>query len=86
MVGGGALEKRWGFLSEGDIMTKFLSRLNQDEQGSVKVEYLLIIAAITLPILGLLIWYRNDISNWLKSGWDAIRGRGVTNPDQQLLN
>jgi Flp pilus assembly pilin Flp len=67
-------------------MRKLLSRLNRDEQGSVKVEYLLIIAAIVLPLLGILIWYRNDISNWLQTNWAAIRGRGNPNPDNQVLN
>jgi Flp pilus assembly pilin Flp len=67
-------------------LIQLLKRLNKDETGSVKVEYLLIIAAIVLPLLGILIWYRNNITTWLQSGWAAVSGRGVTNPDNQLTN
>lgn len=46
-----------------------LGRLHRDEGGAEMLETLLIIAAIVLPLLGLLIWFRNDIGNWVRSIW-----------------
>ena len=36
-------------------------------------EHLLIIAAIVLPLLGALLWFRKDITRWVKDLWDRIR-------------
>jgi Flp pilus assembly pilin Flp len=61
-----------------------LKRLEQDETGAQGLELLLIIAAIVLPLLGVLIWFRNDIMGWVKEIWDTARGKGeevdVENP------
>ncbi len=53
---------------------KLIKRLHRDEGGAEGLEKLLIIAAIVLPLLGALIWFRNDIGNWAKSLWDSIKG------------
>ena len=52
-----------------------LKRLHKDEQGAEGLEKLLLIAAIVLPLLGALIWFRNDIGSWAKNLWQDIRGQ-----------
>ncbi len=50
-----------------------LVRLHRDEGGAEGLEKLLILAAVVLPLLGLLIWFRNEIKDWVKDMWDAER-------------
>lgn len=65
-------------------MFELLKRLHRDERGAEGLEKLLIISAIVLPLLGVLIWFRNDIKDWLKEKWDEARGKdkevNVSNP------
>jgi Flp pilus assembly pilin Flp len=60
-----------------------LKALHRDEQGADMVEYILIIAAFALPMVGVLYWFRNDISQWAKAAWESIKGgqTGATDPD-----
>jgi Flp pilus assembly pilin Flp len=58
-----------------------LKRLHQDERGAEGLEKLLIICAIVLPLLGALIWYRNDLKDWVKGLWTDARGYSETNGD-----
>lgn len=51
-----------------------LKRLHGDEGGAEGLEKLLIIAAIVLPLLGLLIVFRRSVGNWVVGLWDQIRG------------
>jgi Flp pilus assembly pilin Flp len=48
--------------------------IHEDEQGANMVEYVLIIAAVALPILAIVLIYRNDIMEWVKEQWDKVRG------------
>jgi len=48
--------------------------LYRDEQGANMVEYILIIAAVALPLLAVVLWYRNEISEWASEKWNDIRG------------
>jgi len=61
-----------------------LARLHKDERGVEGVELLLIIAAIALPLLAILIYFRNDLKEWVKGVWDRVRGKSdeldVDNP------
>jgi Flp pilus assembly pilin Flp len=50
-----------------------LKRLHRDERGAEGLEKLLIICAIVLPLLGALIWYRNDLKDWVKGLWTDAR-------------
>lgn len=52
---------------------RLLARLHADEQGAEGLEKLLIIAAIVIPLLGLLIVFRNELTEWVRGGWDDIR-------------
>jgi len=56
-----------------------LLALHRDEQGADMVEYILIIAAVGLPLLAVILWFWHDISKVAKSWWDAIKGSGTGN-------
>jgi Flp pilus assembly pilin Flp len=56
-----------------------LKRLERDETGSQGLEMLLIIAAIMLPLLGLLIIFRNEVREWVVEIWKKIIGEAKKN-------
>ena len=47
-------------------MGRAVQRLHRDEQGAEGLEKILIIGAIVLPLLALLIVFRNEITIWVK--------------------
>jgi len=51
----------------------FMSRLYRDERGAEGLEKLLIIAAIVLPLLGILIFAREWISEWVGTEANEVR-------------
>jgi len=53
---------------------KTLSALHNDEQGADMVEYILIVAAVGLPLLAVIIWFWQDISRAVDDWWGQIRG------------
>ena len=53
-----------------------LGALHRDEQGADLVEYILIIAAIALPLLGVIIWFRKDLARWIGEVYEDIKGGG----------
>ncbi|MEX2673002.1 MAG: hypothetical protein WD294_12930 [Phycisphaeraceae bacterium] len=55
-------------------MLTLLRRLHRDERGAEGLEKLLIVAAVVLPLLGLLIYFRDYITDWV--GGEAVRIRG----------
>jgi Flp pilus assembly pilin Flp len=44
-----------------------------DEQGATFVEYILIVAAIALPLLGLLIIFREELWDLVARQWDDVQ-------------
>ena len=56
-------------------MWNVLKRLHRDERGAEGLEKLLIIAAIVLPLLGLLIVFRQKIGEWASNMWNTISGQ-----------
>lgn len=50
-------------------------QLHRDERGAEGLEKLLIIAAIVLPLLGLLIVFRQKIGEWASNMWNQISGQ-----------
>jgi hypothetical protein len=50
-----------------DILTRALA------EG---LEKILILAAVALPLLGLLIYFRNELSEWLQRIWGSEKTRG----------
>ena len=51
---------------------KSLVWLHRSEQGAEGIEKLLILAAIVVPILIVLIAFRNTISTWVNSQWSTM--------------
>jgi len=50
-----------------------LLALHRDERGADMVEYILIIAAIALPLLGVIIWFWKDIKEWMKGLYGQVQ-------------
>jgi Flp pilus assembly pilin Flp len=66
-------------------MLNWISRkakaLHSDEQGADMVEYVLIVAAVALPLLAVIIWFWKDISIWIGEVYTNIRsGNADTDP------
>lgn len=61
------------FLTRGKTL---LTQLHRDERGAEGLEKLLIIAAIVLPLLGLLIVFRQRIGTWVDDTWIEVKGEG----------
>jgi Flp pilus assembly pilin Flp len=58
-----------------------MGRMHRDEKGADLVEYVLIIAAIALPVLGIVIWFKDEIAEMIGGAWDDIEGGdGGTDP------
>lgn len=53
--------------------------VHEDEQGAEGAEKVLIIAAIVLPILALLLFFKDAIKDWLKSQWESVKDNDSTN-------
>jgi len=51
-----------------------LKQLHADERGAEGLEKLLIVAAVILPLLGLLIFFRDEIKAWVIEIWERARG------------
>ena len=43
------------------------------EKGAEGLEKLLIIGAIVIPLLGALIFFRNEISEWVSGAWSDVQ-------------
>ena len=54
-----------------------LARLHNDQQGAALIEYILIIAAIALPLLGLIVWFKDDILEWVGDAYEDATGRDL---------
>ena len=60
----------------------FIKRLARDERGAEGLEKLLIIGAIVLPLLGLLLVFREKITEWLQGAWTDVQDDAENyNPD-----
>ena len=61
---------------------RILKRLHKDEQGADLIEYILIVAAVALPLLGVIIWYRKDIAEWIQGSYEEVKsGEGTQTGD-----
>lgn len=52
---------------------RVLTTLHRDERGAEGLEKLLIVAAIVLPLLGLLILFRQSLGDWVLGEWEDVR-------------
>lgn len=66
-------------------LMNLLKRLHRCEQGAEGLEKILILAAIVIPLLGVLIFFRGRITELVSEAWENMTGKGdVTdqvNPD-----
>lgn len=53
--------------------TKQLKKFWADEQGAEGMEKLLIVGVIILPLLGILIWFKDDITEWVQGIWGEVQ-------------
>jgi Flp pilus assembly pilin Flp len=62
-------------------MKKWIKALHRDEKGADMVEYVLIVAAVALPLLAVIIWFWKDISLWVGEVYAEVRaGTAETDP------
>ena len=54
-------------------MLNQLRRLHKSEQGAEGLEKLLIIGAIVLPLLGILIYFKAEIGEWVNGIWGDVK-------------
>ncbi len=50
-------------------------KLVKEDRGAEGLEKLLIVAAVVLPLLGVLLFFKTQITDWLKSNWSEIKER-----------
>lgn len=60
-------------MSKLSVIKAEIARFLREDRGAEGAEKLLIIGAIVLPILGLLIVFRNNISEWVKNMWGDVK-------------
>ncbi len=51
-----------------------LIRLYRCEKGAEGLEKLLIIGAIVIPLLGILVYFRGALSDWVGTMWNSVVG------------
>lgn len=61
-------------------LSNLARRLHRDERGAEGLEKLLIVAAVVLPLLGVLVFFRNEISVWVNDKWGTVRNAGEADP------
>ena len=49
-----------------------LRALHRDEGGADMVEYILLIAIIALPLLAILLIFKDKIKQWVNDYWDSV--------------
>jgi len=52
-----------------------LKALHRDERGVDMVEYILIVAAIALPLLGFVVYFWGEIKKWTLDLWGELTGK-----------
>lgn len=58
-----------------NTMKSTLIKLYRDERGAEGLEKLLIIAAIVLPLLAVLLFFGDEIVEWLTDRWNDLQGQ-----------
>lgn len=58
-----------------------LGALHRDERGADMIEYILVVAAVALPLLAVVIYFWKDISVFAKGLWTDAKGRKGLDPE-----
>ena len=66
--------KRIDALAQSRIV-RIAKQLHRDDRGAEGLEKLLIIAAIVIPLLGVLLIFRSAIQDWVTSSWEDMTGQ-----------
>ncbi len=53
---------------------RLLGALHRDERGEIPVGPILIIGLIVIPLVIVLISFRDELTDWLKEQWDRVIG------------
>ena len=61
-------------------LKKALLAFHRDEQGADMIEYILIVAAVALPLIAIMIWFKDDISKWAAEAWDNAKAGQSQDP------
>lgn len=61
-----------------------VSRFVHEEKGAEGIEKLLIIAAVALPMLGILIVFRGAITDFITARWEEVVGDESTAPTPNI--
>jgi Flp pilus assembly pilin Flp len=61
-----------GIRATGRDLKHLLLRLHRDDRGAEALEKLLIVAVVVLPLLGALIFFRDEINSWVGGEWDDV--------------
>lgn len=59
--------------SQGNKLSGLLKRMHQDEGGAQMLEWILILGAVVVPLLGALIWFRKDIGSWVSGQYEEVK-------------
>jgi Flp pilus assembly pilin Flp len=57
---------------------KRFKAVHRDERGADTVEYILLIAIIALPLLGLILVFKEKIYAWVNDLWERITGQACS--------
>ncbi|MBS3821207.1 MAG: Flp family type IVb pilin [Planctomycetes bacterium] len=57
-----------------------LGRLHRDERGADMVEYALIVLAIALPLIGVIIVFRDELWELITGQWEDVQDDYEMNP------
>ena len=64
------------------MIARKLKCLHRDERGADMVEYILVIAAVALPLLLVLSFFWRDISKWAGDLWERVKAGESTSTDE----
>ena len=56
-----------------NTLKSMVSRLHRDEKGADMVEYILLIAAIGIPLLAVVIFFWKDIVRWVNGKFQNMK-------------
>ena len=62
------------------IIASKLRALHEDRGGATMMEYILVFAAVALPLLAVIIWFYEDISQWAGELWESAKTGQSTDP------